>query len=171
MSGLELVGIECKDDAGEVTYRAVRVVIPGPPCAQGRPRAFNTPKGIRMYDPKKSRSWKGAAQVHMAEAMAGRALFAGAVQVEIVAVFACPTTDYRKRDPHPRRWHTKANGDAENISKACCDAANGTLWIDDRQVARLHVEKIIGAQGEAPRVEMYVSALEGREQPVQARTA
>lgn len=142
-------------DPGTEQSGWVRVVVPGPPCAQGRPRAFNSPRGIRLYDPAKSRSWKGAAQVHMAEVMCGRPPFEGPLRVEILAVFACPTTEHRKTNPRERRWHTKANGDAENIAKAVLDAGSGVVWCDDRQVSQLVIEKLIGAQGEAPGVTLW----------------
>ncbi len=151
-------------DAGSIPAAPtpLHVVVPGPPCAQGRGRAVRMPFGIRVIDPAKSRSWKGAAQIHMQQAMRGGAPLAGPLSVTILAVFACPTTDHRKRDPRGQRWHAKAGGDADNIGKACLDAATGVLWIDDRQVSRLVVEKIIGAQGEAPRVEIFVSELAER---------
>jgi Holliday junction resolvase RusA-like endonuclease len=139
------------------------VIVPGEPIAQGRPRGFYKPGlGVRMYDPAKSRSWKGAAQVHYREALERAGLQApafpdGAVELHVLAVFTCPLSKHRKRDPIGRQPHT-GNKDADNIGKACADAANGILWADDRQVARLVVEKIVGAQGEAPRVEMTVQA-------------
>jgi hypothetical protein len=48
---------------------SISIVIPGPPCAQGRGCAVRIGAGIRVIDPAKSRAWKGAAQVHMAEAL------------------------------------------------------------------------------------------------------
>jgi Holliday junction resolvase RusA-like endonuclease len=84
----------------------------------------------------------------------------GALAVSILAVFFCPASDYRKRHPQPRRWHTKATGDTDNIAKAVLDAGNSTLWLDDRQVAVLHVAKMIAAQGEPPFVEIEVRQLE-----------
>lgn len=125
---------------------AVTVVIPGPPVAQGRGRAVSTPAGVRIFDPKKSRSWKGVAQVHMREAMGERTPFEGPVYVNIRAIFPCPKGDHRKRIPAPLRWHTKASADADNVAKAVLDAGNGIIWLDDRQVSTLEVRKLIAAQ-------------------------
>lgn len=130
------------------------VIIPGPPQPQQRVKATMRGKHAGVYEPQASRSWKGTAQVLMLEAArAGEMTWGGddPLSVSIVAVFACPTTAHRKR-PVPRRWHTKAQGDADNIAKAVLDAGNGVLWNDDRQVAVLHVCKVIAAQGEAPYV-------------------
>src|SRR5258708_8233313 len=51
--------------------RQLVVRIPGEPVAQGRPRAFTRPgmKGVRMYDPPKSRNWKATAQQFYADAL------------------------------------------------------------------------------------------------------
>jgi Holliday junction resolvase RusA-like endonuclease len=143
----------------------LRVVVPGEPVAQGRPRAFYRPGlGVRVFDPAKSRSWKGMAQVHMREAIAQAGavapLFAdGPLELHVLAVFTCPRSHWRKREPLQRRpKSTKPDG--ENIAKAVQDAGTGLLWLDDAQVARLVVEKIVGAQGEAPYIELTVRLLQ-----------
>ena len=138
----------------------VGVIIPGQPVAQGRPRMTTINGHPRAYDPEKSRSWKGAAQVHMLAVMRALGLspLEGPVEVSVLAVFACPTTDYRKREPRERRWKP-GKPDAENIAKACLDAGNGVLYHDDAQVARLHVVKVIGAQREPAHVEVLVTTL------------
>jgi Holliday junction resolvase RusA-like endonuclease len=138
----------------------LEVVIPGEPVAQGRPRAFKTKAGqIRAFDPARSRSWKGVAQVHYQEAMrvAGFATpaFAGMVELQVLAVFACPRSQHRKREPLPRRRRI-GRPDPDNLGKAAMDAANGVLFEDDSQVARLVVEKWTAAQGEAPHVRITV---------------
>jgi Holliday junction resolvase RusA-like endonuclease len=137
--------------------------IPGEPVAQGRPRAFRMPGGqIRAYDPAKSRSWKAEARAVMALRLRewSRAeLLTGPLDVTIRAIFTCPASQYRKREPLGRRPHAK-RPDAENVAKSVLDAATGVVWVDDSQVARLSVEKIIGAQGEAPRVEVCVTPIE-----------
>lgn len=137
----------------------LRIEIPGEPVAQGRPRAFRLPNGqIRAYDPAKSRTWKADARSVMRALYGGGVLIAGPVAVAIRAVFTCPKSDFRKTQPRPRRAHAK-RPDAENVAKAVLDAATGVLWVDDAQVCRLEVEKVIGAQGEAPRVEILIEAL------------
>jgi Holliday junction resolvase RusA-like endonuclease len=138
----------------------VRAVIPGEPVAQGRPRAFRTSRGqVRAYDPAKSRSWKAEARTQLAAAVGvGWTLLAGPISCHIVAVFSCPRSQWRKREPWPQRHHAK-RPDVENVAKAVLDSASGVIWLDDAQVTRLEVEKVIGAQGEAPRVEILIEAL------------
>lgn len=147
---------------------ALHVVIPGPPCAQGRARFrhVKTNDGREFtttYDPAKSRSWKGTAQVHMQAALSAavtRYPFDGPLFARIIAVFPCPA-GAKKSEAAARRWHAKANADADNIAKAVMDAGNSLLWNDDRVVSRLLVEKVIGARDEAPRVELFVAVLKG----------
>jgi Holliday junction resolvase RusA-like endonuclease len=159
---------EVTGDLFEEQCPSLVVKVPGEPIAQGRPRAFSFfgrdgRQHTRVYDPPVSRSWKGAAQVHMREALDHSQLNApafpdGPVRVEIEAVFTCPRTDYRKRNPRERRAKT-SKPDIENVGKALMDAANGILWTDDSQVAELTIRKITGAQGEAPYVQATVRAL------------
>ncbi len=107
----------------------------------------------------KSRTWKATAQCHMRDAMAGASPLQGALSVEIAATFTCPRSHWRKRAPLPRRWHI-SRPDADNLAKAVKDAGKGVLWLDDSQVAHLIVVKVIGAQGEAPRLWMQVKPIE-----------
>ena len=72
----------------------------------------------------------------------------------MVAVFPCPKGDERKGSPRPRRRYVSGRNDWDNIGKAVSDAGNSVLWLDDGQVWRGSVERWIGAQGEAPHVEV-----------------
>ena len=135
----------------------IHVLIPGEPCAQGRPRATVVNGHARMYDPKGSKSWKGSARLAM-QAARPTPILDGPIEVWLLAVHSCPRTDYRKREPQPRRWRDK-KPDCENVVKSALDAATGVLWRDDAQIARLTVEQVTGAQDEAPRVEMWALAL------------
>ncbi len=80
--------------------------------------------------------------------------FTGPLDVRIVAVFPCPMGDYRKT-PVPRRPYV-GQKDWDNVGKAICDAANGVIYGDDRLIAHAEVWCWVGAQGEAPYVEMVV---------------
>lgn len=150
----------------------LEVTIPGPPVAQGRGkvgkwRSKDGREGVTVRDPTKSRNWKATAQEHMVLACNGELLPVmgkmvhgwGPLSLLIEAVFPCPTSDYRKREPTPRRRACGSRNDADNIAKAVMDAGNGVLWLDDGQIAALRVEKWIGAQGEAPYVRLVVEDL------------
>ena len=137
----------------------MRIVIPGDPVAQGRPRFYRAGKGVRAVDPEKSRNWKAEAQWHMQKACdeAGFDPVPAKVPVELTVVvkFRCPTSDYRKRNPRETRWHTK-RPDLDNVIKAVKDAGTGILWIDDSQVVVIHASKVIADQGAPPGVVVNV---------------
>lgn len=157
------------------TAREIRVVIPGPPFSQPRPKARAFAGHAQVYEPKEAKNWKGSAQVHMQEALrrvglATPAFTEGPLEAFVFAVFPCPKSDYRKRDPIARRPYIGLK-DWDNIGKATCDAANGVLYLDDRLIARGTVECWVGAQGEVPYVELVVRAFDAaapRIQPGQA---
>jgi Holliday junction resolvase RusA-like endonuclease len=142
----------------------ITVRIPGPPFSQPRPKARAFAGHAQIYEPKEAKVWKGAAQVHMLEALRVAGLSAPAfppdmaLEVVVTAVFACPKGDYRRRDPIGRRPYMGLK-DWDNVGKAVCDAGNGVLYVDDRYIARGTVECWVGAQDEAPYVELVVRAL------------
>lgn len=146
----------------------LRITIAGEPVAQGRPRfsRFSFGKAVavpRTFDDPKSEAWKRAAARVMRDAIGEttRTLPAfpeGAVELEVYAVFRCPKNAERKRTPTPARWK-ESKPDPDNVAKAVMDAGTGVLWTDDAQVARLIVSKVVGAQGDDPRVEVIVRQL------------
>lgn len=145
-------------------HSAFTAAIAGQPQPQQRARIARTQRGVRLMDPERSRAWKEAAGLVLATAArrAGWRMPApdAPLEVQVRAVFPCPKAEQRTKRPQAARWHAKATADADNLAKAALDAANGVLWPDDRQVARLVVEKLVGAAGEAPRVELVVRVLE-----------
>jgi Holliday junction resolvase RusA-like endonuclease len=144
------------------------ILIPGDPVAQGRPRFYPVGKPGKQHmaavDPPKSKRWKAHAQDHMRSEVDQPADRLDPIRLELMAVFACPKSDYRKRTPRPRRSHTK-RPDIDNVLKAVLDAGTGVLWIDDDQVCEVHARKIIGAQDEAPRVELSYAVILPEELP------
>ncbi len=130
------------------------ITIPGPPHGQGRPRAVNRGRFAGVYERGEDRSWKAYAAQLYQSAMQGRAPLAGPLQVEIVAIWACPKSA-RKCDKAMRRPRV-GKPDWDNIGKAACDAGNGILWFDDAQIASATVTRYVGAEGEPPLVKLTV---------------
>jgi Holliday junction resolvase RusA-like endonuclease len=142
--------------------------IPGEPLAQGRPRFVPVGRGYRGFhqrfravDPPNSRAWKTAAADLMALQRGGATRSenfpAGPLEVYVTAVFSLPLSRYRVRKPIDWRTPHSSTPDAENVAKAVLDAATkARVWKDDAQVNRLVVEKMYGAQDEAPLVRMVV---------------
>lgn len=123
---------------------ALHFVIPGPPVATGRPRAFVSKSGhASTYMPDASRKYQETCRVHaMAAAMKAR-------WKPVSAPCAIELKVYRR----------ERRGDIENIQKGVQDAMNRVVYVDDRQVVEAHVW--LHLDRERPRVEVTVRVLEG----------
>lgn len=137
----------------------IHLVIPGKPHAQGRPRAVRIGTGVRMYDHPQSAKWKKYAASIMSEVK----LPTWTVEpllLRIRAIYPMRKDRHRKRAPRPSEWRLE-RPDIDNIAKAVMDAMQmAKIFKDDSQVVKLEVEKTIGAQGEEPRVEIWIDKLE-----------
>lgn len=129
------------------------ILIPGRPVPQGRGRSVPTPRGRRVKDPDRSAQFKRSAKVYMLKARSGSARpFPVDQPVAVVLRFYYAGT-------RVEAYWKRTGPDIDNLTKAILDAANGTLWVDDRQVAQLVAEKRFAAQGEMQRTEMEVYPL------------
>lgn len=155
--------------------RLIHVLIDGPPVPGARPRAkiipahgtgaMHTQARPAIYLPSRGRmrQWQRCAAAEILRARAnqcgGQVVFPEGhpIEVFILVVLGWPASEIRKA--RPRAWLTKAVGDWDNFAKPVCDAANGVLWHDDRQIVRGTVEKIIGHPGERPRLELIARAV------------
>lgn len=153
-------------DVTEPPSIELHIVLPGDPVPQGRGKvgrwaSKDGRSGLTVRDPAKSRNWKAYAVGLYREELARRGLqapLAGVavpVEVELAAYFTCPTSKHR-RVPVPQRPHVGPRGDVDNLLKAALDAGIGVLWLDDGQVYRARVQKLVAAQGEPPRVELTI---------------
>lgn len=139
----------------------LKVVIPGLPHGQGRPRAVRRGAFVGVHERPEDKSWKAYASGLYQQAIQASEWrswpFGGPLAVTISAVWPCPKSA-KKADRARQRWRV-GKPDADNIAKAVCDAGNGVLWGDDSQVAVLSVSRIVGREGDYPRVEVTVRAL------------
>ena len=126
------------------------------------PRPY-TPKGDKYAE------WKTLASFIMAAAMRSKFRSEGPlfpdqpVGVWLLVVSPLPKSEARKSVAlRPgRRWQTSLRaGDPDNVAKGPLDAAKEILWRDDTQVAALSIEQVVGRQGEEPRCEILVWALQ-----------
>ena len=83
----------------------------------------------------------------------------GPVALELELVFPRPRALVWKRRPMPRAWYEGA-ADADNVAKAVMDPlTDAQIWVDDRQVTRLTVEKWTAAGDEQPHVRVTITPL------------
>ena len=130
----------------------MRLVIPGEPVAQGRPRA--TRQG-RVYDPETSRNYKAYVRYCALDNKPEKPLD-NPLNVNIKAYFGIPKSKTKK-------WKESAlkgdvvptkKPDLSNIVKIVEDSLNGVWWRDDSLIVKLSAEK---EYSDVPRVEVTVS--------------
>lgn len=128
----------------------ITIEIPLEPYAQERARFARAGRFVKTYDGAKSKAWKAAARIYMRAALRGVEIPVfpkeAAVAVRLVFWFPLPKSARRKRKPPGAQWYTGLM-DWDNLAKCVCDAGNGLLWADDRQIVHGVVEKYRVAQG------------------------
>ena len=119
----------------------MKLTIPIDAVSQERPRVYNRV----AVDPPKSRQFKKDFATFVQLLNRGKNFFTGAVKVDIKV--------FRQADKFKSGVTSSQFGDVDNLAKGILDACKGILWIDDRQVADLHITKNLA---ESPYVELSV---------------
>lgn len=138
--------------------KMLKIVIPGSPIGQGRPK-FSTINGHpKAYDPEKSRNYKAYVKLLAVQAMKeqGFEMIDGACAVIIQAYFEVPKSKSKKFREAALLDQVRPTKkpDADNIVKAIQDALNGLVYKDDACIVNLSCEKFYS---DNPRVEVYIS--------------
>ena len=139
----------------------VQFTIPVDPVAQGRPRITTIGGRPRAYEPAKSRSYKAYVADFTQRAMIDAGLekpIEGPLCIRARFAFPLPKSQWRKRTPRPEEWRDK-KPDLDNLVKNLLDGLQPICFLDDRQVAKMVVEKVTLAQGEAPYTSVVVEQL------------
>ncbi len=132
---------------------AVYFVVDGPAVGKGRPRVSTIGGRPRMYTPAKTVAWERRISLAAAGAMGTSKPSDYMWSVRIVVIAAIPSSWPKWRQELARRnGEAPGKPDLDNVAKAVLDACNGIVYIDDKQVCRLTVERRFGAH---PRVEVY----------------
>ena len=138
---------------------AVVAVIPGTPVAWARAKrgmGARTEGAYATFTPPKQRSWKHLAQSYMLQARRGRRMFEGPLTMVIDAFWPRPKSVPKRAGTHARPRTSRP--DADNLAKQVCDAAIGVLYGDDAIVTDLRVRKWVAAEGDGPRVEVWLES-------------
>lgn len=147
--------------------------IPGEPVGQARPRSFARCPGnpaacaakqcrpfVTVYTKDTDKAWRAAARAAL-ERYGKPTMLEGPVGLSMLFLRTMPKGEQRKTSVPPRRWDASYGFDIDNLAKAVMDLLVAEGWLkDDSQVARLVVEKVVGAQGETPRVTFALWPLE-----------
>lgn len=124
----------------------VTISLQGLPIAKERPRVSAYRGRVRVYTPKATQGYQESIRLSAFQAMRGRALFAGALQVDLSFQFAPPPSWSEKKKlaalngliPHTSK------PDADNLAKAWLDGMNGIVFNDDAAVTKFTAEKKYG---------------------------
>lgn len=99
-----------------------------------------------------------------AKAAAGyQGLAEGVVLLSWLAVFQLPKSEERIRNPPERRWKV-SRPDRDNVDKPILDALKARVYGEDWQVSIGTQLKVVGAQGEAPHLQLWIQ--DGTDVPV-----
>ena len=123
----------------------------GIPAPQGSKRLVRLRNGrvMMLEDSKRVMPWRAVVAAAASAARIG--LNEGDVEVGIFARWIRPATHYKKdggvKSGSPAR---PGYADCDKLARAVCDALAGIAYRNDRQVARLTVERRWCEEGEAP---------------------
>lgn len=130
--------------------------VPGQPVGKGRPRIGKVGAHARMFTPAKTVNYESTVALFAAQAMAGRALLTGPVNLQMRVDFPIPASWSMKKQRAAEAGQIlpTVKPDSDNIVKAVCDAINGVVWVDDVQVVDLTLKKRYSMQpGVAVRID------------------
>jgi len=131
------------------------IELSGPPRGKGAGRAAPNHRGV--YQDAKTRSYEAQLRFAAQQAMEGEPPTAEAVEVEITAYVAVPSSWSKKKREAALSGALRptVKPDCNNYSKAL-DALNGVVWVDDKQIVAEHVWKVYGAR---PGLRIVISRL------------
>ena len=118
--------------------------VPGPPVAKGRGRVGRLANGRpTVFTPAQTRSYEDRLRGAAVQAMRGRSLFIGAVEVTLEIRLPVP-------ESWPQKHQTLAlSGDVQPTSRPdldnyikTLDALNGVVWRDDSAIVRIVANKV-----------------------------
>jgi len=117
--------------------------VPGQPVGKGRPRIGKAGGFSRLFTPEKTVTYESTVALFAAQAMAGRPLLTGPVNLQMRVDFAIPASWSMKKQRAAEAGQIlpAVKPDADNMAKAICDAINGVVWKDDVQVVELTLKK------------------------------
>jgi len=132
----------------------VAFTVPGEPRPQPRTKArafFNKRTGkyaAQVYNPKgDSADYRARVSHEAAIAMWGVAPLVGPLVANVEFILTKPKKPKHKNGPAVRP-------DWDNYAKACFDAMQSIVFVDDAQICRAVIEKRYSTDGEAPRTKV-----------------
>ncbi len=139
----------------------IKFTVPGAPVGKGRPKVSTRGgKFAKMYTPEKTANYETLVALAAQQAMVGRTLLAGPVEVQMAILLPIPASWSKKKQAAAlagQVYPTK-KPDADNVVKAIFDGINGVVWNDDVQACDIVVRK---RYAETPGVQVLVKPIDG----------
>ena len=138
----------------------LKLIIPGEPCAQGRPRFSVAGGHAKAYDPAKSRNYKAFVKYIATHEAQKQGWMYTELPLAVTVKAYLPIAASK-----PKKFKVAAlagiekptkKPDADNLFKTVTDAMSGILYKDDKQIVRAVVEK---AYSDEPRMEVELEVL------------
>lgn len=119
------------------------VCVPGDPVGKGRARVRMMGKIPMLYTPKATVEYEQRVAYEAGMSMRGAELFSGPVELKLQIFMPIPVsyTKAKKAAARLGKLVPTKTPDFDNICKAVCDALNGVVWSDDKQVVDAHITK------------------------------
>jgi Holliday junction resolvase RusA-like endonuclease len=121
--------------------------VAGEPQGKGRARPFvnKYTKKMVFHRPDKTKNYETTLSLAAQDVMGERPPLEGPLEVELVAIFSIAPSwsKAKQRAAHAGTERPCRTPDADNILKVC-DALNGIVWGDDRQIVDARVVKRYG---------------------------
>jgi len=124
----------------------IQFAIPGPPVGKGRPRFSRRGAFVSVHTPEKTASYESLVKMAAGEAMDGRPPLTEACECDIRVTMLPPASWSIKKQTSALNGEIfpTVKPDADNAAKLVCDACNGIVYMDDKQVVDLLVRKRYG---------------------------
>lgn len=100
----------------------------------------------RAYTPAETKAFENAVGFEARAVMGPQPPIEGACAVEIYATFKPPKSWSRKKTEYIMGLPFTSRTDADNQIKAVCDALNGVVYLDDKQVADVAITRRYGRE-------------------------
>ena len=129
----------------------IQFTVPGAPVGKGRPKAARRGNFITMYTPEKTASYENLVKIKAQEAMKDTPPFEGAclLQLAIYAPIPASWSIKKKAACVDGLIHPTSKPDIDNVLKGICDAMNGIVFNDDKQIIGCTITKQYGITPQA----------------------
>ena len=124
----------------------VAFVIPGTPVGKGRPKFARRGNFVTTYTPEKTATYENLVKVKAEQAMDGRPMIDGPVEVSIRLIVTPPASwsQKKQREALEGRIFPTSKPDIDNVLKGIMDACNEIVFKDDKQAVDVRVVKRYG---------------------------